>query len=287
MPNFSRPIPLVPVPLDDFTLPPTGQGYVTTGGGSIASVYAGRPRASEDTGDVSFEGEDKRVSGSDSTHRFTYADDDEAQERVGFGRSDSDAGRVKDEGYDPGVRRANGVERGGWEHEGGRRRRNLWCLLLLIVVGVVVGIATGVTRGKSSPVDSAVVVTSSFSPSSLLSSALSHAPPSTLPSIIFPPSASTPETPAPTATTTVQFSGIVLPSWTSTAGAGASSSILFAYAANGQSTTTNLEYSIPTSGVETRGPGQLQFTQTVVLADLAGGTFTTALRFRVPAPSGS
>lgn len=161
----------------------------------------------------------------------------------------------------------------GWEKEGGRRKKNvrmLWCLLVLAVVAIAIGVGVGVSRrNRDESSDPAQGVSASNSiPSSIVPSSATVDPRSTATVPLTTPSG-----------TSLATSTLATPTTYSTS---------YAFASGSFTTTVPLTYTIPTS-YDTRGNGQLQFTQEVVLPSLgagARGSFTSELRFRVAQTQG-
>ncbi|GAA6007569.1 hypothetical protein JCM11491_004210 [Sporobolomyces phaffii] len=163
----------------------------------------------------------------------------------------------------------------------GANRTLLWFLAIVAVIGIALGTGLGVglknLKKENNVSDGVVGVGSSSSPSSDDSS------PSQ--SVLLPTSTRiSSDSPAGPAASTVAFESRSDSAASSSRDAVAETlSTTFGYRIGSKTTVVPLSYTVPTSYF-TRDDGRIQFTQQVVLPSLDGqGSFTSDLRFRIPA----
>ncbi|ORY76564.1 hypothetical protein BCR35DRAFT_121076 [Leucosporidium creatinivorum] len=306
-----HPIPLhastAPVPVDNFAAPrsdsPHAGVFVPSHKKQDSSIsdawreksdyhtFATPARGSEDEfGRGTVDGE----SDVESRHRFTLGDDTYAYNARHLGPGDVRSGSVgKEMGMmDGGGRGAvASMPRGaqGWENEGGRRKRNvkmLWCLIILAIIAIAVGVGVGVSKSNAAKEeDSSAAAASGASSSSSGGESLATADTASSSPTVDALATSVISVTTPSATSLHTSSTRTSASATA---APATYSTSFAYASGRYTTTVPLTYTIPSS-YDTRGNGQYQFTEEVVLPSLGtnGGSFTSSLRFRVAATATS
>ncbi|KAI5477455.1 hypothetical protein MNV49_006367 [Pseudohyphozyma bogoriensis] len=193
----------------------------------------------------------------------------------------------------------------GFTNDGARKKRNkriLWIVLaVVLVIALAVGLGAGISSknsqknadesAKTTGAAAAAVSSSSSSSTADAATTSSDAVAAIVSSALAATSsvvAAATTTAAAVAVSTASTS--VVATTTSAAAAAAATYAAqttdFTYAVNGVATVVGLVYTIPTSGVETRTNGQLQWTSEVVLPEATGtGSFTTDLRFRVTVPT--
>ncbi|KAL8291427.1 hypothetical protein RQP46_002405 [Phenoliferia psychrophenolica] len=300
-----------PVPIDNFAAPRSDSPYGDRSGArhrrgqsSGQNQYSQDPHFDEQpqrwegvtpTGPVRLSDGDslQRSMTGESRHRFTIGDTyeyNEYDDAVGGGRR--------------GVGVGHNVKKGsGWEEEGGRRRRNkrfLWCLVVLLIIGVAVGVGVAMSKKSASSSTTDPNASNAADSTSASDASVSTVDSSTSPTASDLLTTSTPTaTPAATRTSTLPSSTLPASSTPpvnalgSIAAALASpiarpQSLLYPYAVDGVTTSAMVTYTIPAS-VQTRANGQWQFTESVVLpypTAVAAGSFTSFLRFRID-PTGT
>lgn len=192
------------------------------------------------------------------------------------------------------LERSGSAQKSGWEKEGRRGKKNkklMWCfgivLLVVVAVGVVVGVVYQRRKNYVSRATQEILADDPRTTAPVASSTIA------VPTTTVATSTARTSSRLPTTTNSIAFA---IPSNIDSIASSfaaaptpppGASSIDFAYAIAGVTTTINLPYSIP-SNAEARGVGQVQWNSLVRIPDPAGGgTVESLLRFRVPLPSAS
>ena len=183
-------------------------------------------------------------------------------------------------------------QKSGWEKEGRRGKKNvrlMWCFGIVLLVAVVLGVVVGVVYQRRKNSVSRITQEILADPTTAVEVPSSTTASTTTAST----TARTTSRPLPWTTNSI---ALAIPSdIASIASSFAASptpppsvsSINFAYAVAGVTTTIILPYSVPPTA-EARGEGQVQWNSLVRIPDPAnGGTIESLVRFRVPLPTSS